>query len=86
MEFAGNKLNLTPGEMAQVIGGHLGNYLKDLHSGKFNYSNQEGMQSFPGSKWNYSNMGKAITEEKAAELQRISDMLGLPIQRGTGLE
>ena len=86
MNFAGEKFNLTPQELLKVLAGNAGNFLEDLQSGKFNYSNQEGIQSFPDSTWNYSNMGSAIEEEKAKELEKINQLLGLPATRGNFLE
>ena len=86
MNFAGEKFNLTPQELLKVIAGNAGNFLKDLQSGKFNYSNQEGVKAFPDSTWNYSNMGEAIADEKAKELEKINQLLGLPATRGNFLE
>ena len=127
MNFAGEKLNLTPEELLNLItggkggkaviknaidnpldtllggegstekfkdidwkglltGGRAGNFVDDLQSGKFNYSNQEGVKSLPDSTWNYNNMGKAIADEKAEELEKINQLLGLPATRGTFLE
>ena len=68
--------------------------------GKFNYSNQGPIEAFPdpkdvpstlidnvlNTKWNYSNMGEAIADEKAKELEKINQLLGLPATRGNFLE
>ena len=100
MDFAGEKFNLTPQELLKVITGNAGNFLEDLQSGKFNYSNQGPIEAFPdpkdvpstlidnvlNTKWNYSNMGEAIADEKAKELEKINQLLGLPATRGNFLE
>lgn len=89
MNFAGEKFNLTPRELLKVITGHAGNYLDNLTSGDYNIHNQ-GQIASPSdiknmlfdTQWNYSNMGKTIEAEKARELEKINQILGLPITRG----
>ena len=93
MEIAGAKFGLSPMDLVKVLSGQTGDYLQDVHSGKYNYErmgqdapNQSGFPNVLDTKWNYKNMPQTLEYEKERELEEINKALGLPQAIGSLLQ
>ena len=92
MEISGAKFGLSPMDLVKVLSGQAGDYLQDVHSGKYNYERMHeynpdsGLFPKSGPEWNYKNMPQTLEYEKERELEEINKALGLPQAIGSLLQ